>query len=322
MKLFKKLFIVIAILLVLSLILLFAPKPKYPKTNPFLSKDGMPLVMAHAGGKGTYPDNTMAAYLYSFNLGVDVLEMDVQLTKDGIPVLVHGQNITGNTVQHSNCDMVVWEEDYQDLYNQCNFGYTYQEDNGDYLYKDMTPSEWQDAKVYLPTLEELFQTFGSDTLYNIEIKADADAPRNETADAVITLIEDYDLKDHVLLATAFDDISQYIVEEYPDIMLSMSYGSAIDTVVNIYTLTTLFRGKPIFAAMQVPLSYDLPLIGNFNVNRWGIMHSLKQQDIALHFWTINDEDTMRKLIEQGVDGIITDYPELLISIIEEYKTNE
>ncbi|QWC00067.1 hypothetical protein KHQ88_00415 [Mycoplasmatota bacterium] len=322
MKFLKKLLVAILILLVLSLTLLFVPKPKYTKTNPFLSTDGVPLVMAHAGGKGVYPDNTMAAYLYSYQLGVDVLEMDVQLTKDKIPVLLHGQNLTGNTIQHSNCDKVVWEEDYEDLYNQCNFGYTYQEDNGDFLYKDMSVQEWQDAKVYLPTLEEVFQTFGNEILYNIEIKADADAPRNETADAVIALIENYQLEDHVLLATAFDDISEYILEEYPDIMLSMSYGSAIDTVVNIYTLTTVFRGKPKFAAMQVPLSYDLPVIGDFNVNRWGIIHGLDQQDVAIHFWTINDEDTMRKLIKQGVDGIITDDPELLMSIIDEYQTTD
>jgi glycerophosphoryl diester phosphodiesterase len=319
MRFLKRLFIAIAILLVLSLILLFVPKPKYAKTNPFLSSDGMPLVMAHAGGKGVYPDNTMAAYQYSYDLGVDVLEMDVQLTKDGIPVLLHGQNDTGNTIQHSNCDMVVWEENYLDLYNQCNFGYTYEEDNGDFLYKDMTQTEWQEANVYLPTLEELFQTFGDDILYNIEIKADADAPRNDTADAVIELIEDYGLVDYVLLVTAFDDISEYIVEEYPDILLSMSYGSAMDSVINIYTLTTLFRGKPEYAAMQVPLSYELPLIGDFSVNRWGIIHGLHQQKIAMHFWTINDEDTMRKLIEQDIDGIITDYPEILMSIIDEYE---
>lgn len=319
MKKLKKLLIILIILIALGLILVFVPKPKYAEDNPFLAKDGMPLVMAHAGGKGVYPDNTMAAFLYSYNLGVDVLEMDVQLTKDGVPVLLHGENLTGNTRSHSNCDMVVWEENYLDLYNTCNFGYNYQETNGDYLYRDLSESEWKAANVYLPRLEEVFQTFGDNILYNIEIKADADAPREETADAVIALIEGFDLKNNVLLATAHDDISQYIIDEYPDIHLSMSYGSAIDSVVNMYTLTTVFRSKPKFAAMQVPLSYDLPVIGDFKVNRWMILHTLHQQNIAMHFWTINDENTMRQLIEQGVDGIITDYPELLISIIEEYE---
>jgi len=318
-KFFKRVLMAIMILFVIALILVFVPKPKYSQSNPFLSQDGMPLVMAHAGGKGVYPDNTMLAYEYAFDLGVDVLEMDVQMTMDGIPVLTHGQNNTGNTIQHSNCDSVVWKENYQDLYDTCNFAYTYQEDDGSYLYQAMSPSEWQAAKVYLPTLEEVFERFGDQILYNIEIKADADAPRTETADAVIDLIEAYDLLDHVLLATAFDDISEYVLENYPDIMISMSVGSAIDQVVNIYTITTLFRGKPKYAAMQVPLSYDLPVIGHFNTNRWMIMHGLRQQNIAMHFWTINDEETMRQLIEQGVDGIITDYPELLMSLIEEYR---
>lgn len=319
MKKLKKLLIIIMILIILVLILVFVPKAKYADENPFLSNDGMPLVMAHAGGKGVYPDNTMAAFEYAYNLGVDVLEMDVQLTKDGIPVLLHGENETGNTRSHANCDTVVWEEDYIDLYNTCNFGYNYQEANGDYLYRDLSESEWKAANVYLPTLEEVFQRFGDNILYNIEIKADADAPREETADAVIALIESFGLQNHVLLATAFDDISEYIIDEYPDIHLSMSYGSAIDSVVNMYTLTTVFRSKPKYAAMQVPLSYDLPVIGDFRVNRWMIIHTHHQQNIAMHFWTINDEDVMRELIEQGADGIITDYPELLMSIIEEYE---
>ncbi len=321
MKHIKRLFIVIFILFIIVLTLVFVPKTKYEQTNPFLSKDGMPLVMAHAGGKGIYPDNTMAAFNYSYDLGVDVLEMDVQLTKDNIPVLLHGENETGNTIQHSNCKTVVWEENYQYLYDNCNFAYNYQEEDESFLYQDMVSTDWQAANVYLPTLEEVFQNFGDDILYNIEIKADADAPRTETADAVIALIEDYNLVDNVLLATAFDDISEYIVSNYPDILLSMSYGSATKQVISIYTLTTLFKGKPKYTAMQVPTAYDLAVIGNFELNRWMIIHSLHQQNIAMHFWTINDEDTMRKLIDQGVDGIITDYPELLINIIEEYDSD-
>ena len=319
MKLLKRIFLVVIIIIVIGFTLVLLPKPKYDNDNPFLAKNGLPLVMAHAGGKGVYPDNTMLAYRYAFNLGVDVLEMDVQLTKDGIPVLLHGENETGNTKEHANCDTVVWEESYNDLYETCNFAFNYQESDGTYLYRDMTPSEWQDADVYLPTLEEVFDTFGDQILYNIEIKADADAPREETADAVIALIESYDLEGHVLLATAFDDISEYIVDNYPDILLSTSIGSSIDQVINIYTLTTMFRSRPKYAAMQVPMSYDLPVIGNFSTNRWMIIHHLHQQNMAMHFWTINDEEDMRQLIEQGVDGIITDYPEQLMDILEEYE---
>ena len=211
MKFIKRFVIFVLILLILGTTLIFIPKPKFDRVNPFITDD-VPLVMAHAGGKGVYPDNTMLAYEYAYNLGVDVLEMDVQVTLDDILVLLHGQNDTGNTIKHSNCDTVVWKETYDTLYQGCNFGYTYQEDDDTFIYKDMTVTQWQDAKVYLPTLEEVFIKFGKNILYNIEIKADADAPREKTADLLYDLIVSYDLIDYVLVATGFDDISTYILD--------------------------------------------------------------------------------------------------------------
>lgn len=317
MKHLKRLAIILSILGILIIVLIFIPKSKFDRENPFLAKDGMPLVMAHAGGKGVYPDNTMAAYLYSFNLGVDVLEMDVQLTADHVLVLLHGQNDTGNTIEHSNLDTVVWEETYDYLYQNGNFGYNYQEEDGSYLYRDMTSTEWQAAHVYLPTLEEVFETFGDQVLYNIEIKADADAPREDTADALHDLIVAYELEDYVLVATAFEDIGNYILENYPDLFLSTNYASAQDYVISAYTLTTLFKSKPLYAGMQVPTSYDLPVINTLRLDTRLLIHTLHQQHMAMHYWTINDEETMRFLIKQGADGIITDYPALLMQIIDE-----
>lgn len=318
MKIFKKIILIILFISITSMILILAPKAKFKRLNPFIAKDAT-LVMAHAGGKGVYPDNTMLAYEYAFNIGVDVIEMDVQLTKDNVLVLLHGENNTGNARQHSNCDAVVWKENYDYLYNTCNFGYTYEQQNGDFLYKDLLPAEWQEAKVHLPTLEEVFHTFGKDTLYNIEIKADADAPREETADALYELIKTFDLLDHVLVAVAFDDISNYIVKTYPDLYLSTSYGSAQSLVIASYTLTSVFKKSPTYAAVQVPTSYNLPVIGKLRLDTRLLIRTLHQHNVAIHYWTINDEDEMRYLIEQGADGIITDYPELLMEILTEYQ---
>lgn len=317
MKLIKKFTILLIIISIVVTTLIFIPKPKFESVNPFLST-GMPLVMAHAGGKGVYPDNTMLAYEYAFNLDVDVLEMDVQITIDDILVLLHGQNNTGNTITHSQCDTVVWNETYDGLYNKCNFGYTYQEDDGSFLYKDMTASQWQDAKVYLPTLEEVFIKFGKNILYNIEIKADANAPREKTADLLYELIDKYDLIDYVLVATAFDDISTYILKTYPKLYLSTSYGSVQSLVISIYTLTSVFKANIPYVAMQVPTAYSLPVIKSIHLDTRHLIRTLNQHNMAMHYWTINDPDEMRRLIELGADGIITDYPELLMSIIKEY----
>jgi glycerophosphoryl diester phosphodiesterase len=317
MKTIKRLLIFMLILSVIATTLIFVPKPKYERTNPFIS-DHLPLVMAHAGGKGVYPDNTILAYQYAFDLGVDVLEMDVQLTQDDVLVLLHGQNNTGNTISHSNCDVVVWEQNYDDLYQNCNFGYNYQEADGTYLYRDMTNAQWQDAKVYLPTLDEVFTLFGKNTLYNIEIKADADAPREKIADQLYDLIEAHDLIDYVLVAVAFDDISAYLINTYPDLYVSTSYGSAQSLVISIYTLTSVFKKASLYAAVQVPTSYNLPVIQTIHLDTRFLVNTLHQHNIAMHYWTINDPDEMRHLIEIGADGIITDYPELLMDILSEY----
>lgn len=203
MKKIKRRYLILSIIGLTLTFLAIGPKPQFDRVNPFIATNDKTLVMAHAGGKGVYPDNTMKAYQYAFDLGVDVLEMDLQMTQDGILVLSHGENVTGNTKEHSNCDTFIWKETYAYLYNNCNFAYTYQESDGSYLYRDFTQEEVHIEKVYLPTLEEVFQTFGKQTLYNIEIKADGDAPRNDVADALYDLMETYDVIDHVLVATAF-----------------------------------------------------------------------------------------------------------------------
>lgn len=316
MKKLKRLFIVIFVIALIITTLIFVPKPAYEKENPFV-KNERPLVMAHAGGKGLEPDNTMRAYLNSFAMGVDVLEMDVMLTLDGVLVLLHGENNTGNTRSHSNCDTVVWKENYEDLYTSCNFGYNFEDEDGNYPYRDIAFENWVQAYVYLTTLDEVFQTFGKDTLYNIEIKADADAPRLETADALYELIDAHDLQDYVLVATAFDDINTHLIENYPDLYVSTSYGSAQTTIISIYTLTSLFSKNPKHAAVQVPTAYTLPVIGRLSLDTKHLIRTLHQHNMAMHYWTINDEETMRYLISQGADGIITDYPDLLISILDE-----
>lgn len=320
MKRLKKLGIIFAIILILVLLMYAIPKPKYQETNIWRKEanDNKVLVMAHGGGQGYYPSNTISAFTNSYNLGVDVLEMDVQMTLDGILVLRHGENNTGNIRKMSNCDTVIWKENYQDLYETCNFGYNFEDADGNYPYRDLTKEEWIDAGVYLTTLEELFITFRENILYNIEIKADSDAPRTETADALYELLDAYDLIEETLVATAFDDISKYIVNNYPDMTLSTSQTEAQKIIIPAYTLSSLFYTPNQYSTVQIPTSFNLPVINTLNLSTKLLVDTLHRHNMAVHYWTINDPDEMRRLIELGCDGIITDYPDVLMGIINEY----
>lgn len=319
MKILKKITIIFGILVILIGLIYSIPKPKYDKTNIWRkdANENKVLVMAHGGGQGYYPSNTISAFQNSFNLGVDVLEMDVQITKDGILVLRHGENKTGNIRQMSNCDTVIWDNDYQYLYDTCNFGYNYKDEEGNYPYRDMTHEEWVSNGVYLTKLEELFLEFGDNVLYNIEIKADADASRTETADALYELLEEYGLIEETLVATAFDDISKYIVKTYPDIMISTSQNEAQKVIIPAYLLLSTFYNPKNYSVVQIPMSFDLPVINELNLSTSLLIDTMHRHNMAVHYWTINDPDQMRLLIELGADGIITDYPDVLMSIIEE-----
>ncbi|MGD9910006.1 MAG: glycerophosphodiester phosphodiesterase family protein [Candidatus Izemoplasmatales bacterium] len=322
MKRLKKIGMILGILGILVLLMYALPKPKYQEDNIWRKEanDNQVLVMAHAGGKGVFPDDTWSAFEYSYNLGVDVLEMDVQITKDGVLVLRHGENNTGNIRQMSNCDTVVWNEDYDYLKETCNFGYNYQDSEGNYPYRDLTSEEWIAAGVYLTPLEQLFETFGDEILYNIEIKADSDAPRTETADALYELMNEYDLFDVVLVATAYDDISKYIVDNYPQMQLSTSQAEAQKVIIPAYTFTSVFYVPGAYAAVQIPVSFNLPIINELNLATSLLIDTLHRHNMAVHYWTINDPDEMRRLIELGCDGIITDYPEVLMAILDEYNS--
>ncbi len=308
---------VLVVLLVLIIGIILGPKPDYEKENQF-NKDNGVLVIAHAGGKGNYPGNTFLAFSKSVELGVDVLEMDVHLTKDHILVLRHGENETGNIRKMSNCDTVIWEETYQYLYETCNFGYNFEID-GEYPYRDLTHEEWVDAFVYLTTLEELFIEFGDTIRYNIEIKADADAPRTETADELIHLIREYELEDVVLVVTSYHDISTYIASNYEDILLATSHDEAQTFIMYAYSLTSTFYDPKGYSVLQLPTSFTLPVIDDLDLATRLLISTAHRHNMAVHYWTINDEETMRMLIELGADGIITDYPELLLEVLEEYE---
>jgi glycerophosphoryl diester phosphodiesterase len=73
-----------------------------------------------------------------------------------------------------------------------------------------------------------------------------------------------------------------------------------------------------FACLQIPLSYDIKGI-NIPLDSMSLIKRAHRRNIAVQYWTINDPDEMRMLIEMGVDCIMTDDPLLLAEILEEYK---
>ena len=327
-------------LFVLWLILAFLPRPQgYEGDNPFRRHEGgPPHIIAHAGGNMEFPDNTLEAYYNAYHVDPDVImETDVAMTEDGVVVLTHDLTFDRKT------DLVeapVSETKYEDLMaDEVNFAFENEiDENGFNTSGTFTPYETYDGRSATPqdveypegveprheeiflatTLEELITTF-PDNYMIVEMKQGGEIGR-EAVDAILELMEDlddeYDTFERITLASFHRDIYDYYLEQRAEAHPELLFSPQEDAIREFYILhwprLTLFFDEPV-SSFQVP-----PSEGNINLATRAFINAANRHNIAVHYWTINDEETMRELVELGADGILTDRPTLLKEVIDDY----
>lgn len=332
----KGLWIPLAIVMVYLTIAVW-PKPVVNDDNPFLTDgDSSPLLIAHGGGNREFPDNTLEAFYHAYSIDPDVMmETDVSITNDDVVILSHDVTLDRKTnLQNA----VIADIDYTDLIaDGVDFGYHNEVEDGINVSGELTRYENHEGETVTPldvdypdgvtarhetkflatTLEDLITAF-PDNPINVEIKQSGDLGLEALA-AVITLMEDlddaYDTFDRIVLASFHDTIFRALLdikaEEHPDLMLS----PGIKGVATFYGLGALrlnaFYNQPV-TVMQVPTEY-----GIFNLSTERFIEQAHAHGIAVHYWTIDDEDTMEELIELGADGIMTNLPSRLREVIDD-----
>jgi glycerophosphoryl diester phosphodiesterase len=289
----------------------------YPDKNIWKKKD-RPLVIAHAGGRDLNPENTMRAFKYAYSLEVDVLEMDALMTSDTVLVAHHGENETGNISLQSDGDGLVHKMTYDEL-QKYNFGYNFKDEKGNYPYRNCTQDEVFKLEINIPRIEDVFKTFGKNIHYNIEIKANGDARHEEIVEELFRLIEKYDLENHVLVSSFLDDINDFFTSKNPRVAQSTSKRSTIEFLIkHLFGFSFLFKpGNN--AALEIPVKRKASFLGEIDLTSKALIEKAHQMNMAVYYWTINDVDEMKRLIEKGADGIITDRPDIMISLIEKMK---
>ena len=103
---------------------------------------------------------------------------------------------------------------------------------------------------------------------------------------------------------------------YPHLLRGAPTGSAAKFVLTEYLFVNIFDRSD-FACLQIPLSYDVGIEISLDSQR--LINRAHRRNIAVQYWTINDEEEMRMLIEMGADCIMTDDPLLLKQVLEDYK---
>lgn len=266
--------------------------------NPFIIEPGTrPQVIAHRGGRRLRPENTLVAFNHAVNLGVEVLEMDVVLTKDTVLVTIHDLTIDRTCDSSGNVSDFTFDE-----LQQFNFGYEFEDGNGNYPFRN--------DPVRIPAFTEVLQAHPN-MLLNIEIKDQGDRGKL-AAEKVVEAINTYHTPKMTVVYSFSDEVAQYMRSIntggfYTGIALGE--GLAFYNAVIANTDDTLTIAADVFA---IPVSQG-PFV--FNVD--SLVESAHSRGKAVDYWTINDTSEMRELILLGADGLITDYPDRMQDLLIE-----
>jgi glycerophosphoryl diester phosphodiesterase len=251
-------------------------------SRPFFQRvKRVPEVIAHRGGGGEWPEETLYAFENAIKLGVDIIEMDLHRTIDGELVLMHNSTVDETTDGSGEIKQLTLKQ----------------------IKELNAAAKWPGMKLEVATLEEVFQTFPTMRM-NIEIK--------QKEPSLVTqfchLINKYKMTDKVLIASGWNSVLREFRIECPEVatsasILEIAEFEALDKVFD-------FGYRPETDALQWHSEFVVPIITEKFVQK---AHDL---NLVVHAWTVNTEDEMQRMINIGVDGIITDYPSTLLNVMQ------
>lgn len=258
--------------------------------KPYLTLEH-PLRFAHRGSRKLWPQNTMAAFQGAVDLGYRYLETDVHVTRDGVVVLFHDDVLERLTDGAGKVADRLWEE-----LLHLDAAYHFDPEAGHPL---------RGTGIRIPTLEEAATAF-PELHFNLDLKQSAIEAR------IAAEIERLGLEDRVLIGS-FHDVR---IRRFRDLTGGRVATSAGPLEVAAAVLAARL-GRPARGpadAFQVPeRGGSIRIVGRRFVEA---AHAGGKQ---VHVWTVDDPETMCRLLDLGVDGIVTDRPDLLNRVVEERR---
>lgn len=325
-------------LLVISAIIFAAniiPPKKNIESNPFLVGEGNPpMIAAHRGGGENNPENTMLAFREAVNTyEVDIIESDLWLTSDGYLVYNHDgyidrtSNVNGDI---SYDEMKALTKDTEkrhyiedmtlDQLRQYNFGYYFENESGERIYKDECDPESMGLQI--ATAEMLFEEFyetNPNLLFIVEIKNGGEQGYR-ACKKLAEILEIYpEYKDNIVIGTFHPEIESHLEKEYPALMRGASTRGAMKFLLTHFVGLNILDNST-FTCLQIPMTYDVGV--EINLELGSIISRAHLRGIAVQYWTINEQDEMRRLIDLGCDCIMTDNPALLRQVVEQHNAGK
>ncbi len=251
-----------------------------PRDIGTLAQNGA-IVIAHRGASELYPENTLAAFRAAIEAGADSIELDVILSEDGTVVVIHDDSVDRTTDGSGEvADLTLAE------------------------LKALDAGSWfgpDHAGERIPTLQEAMDLAKNRIRLDIELKGTSLTP-TPLEGAVAELIETNQMEGQVVVSS-FNPFALFYFRRA---------NSKISTALLYHDELAVYLRNRWFAPLAHP---DGMRPGRLMVTEEHV-RKLKDRGHRVVTWTVNDPDEMRRMLELGVDGIITDRPDVLRSIVD------
>ena len=303
-----------------------------------LSKPNYIKIYGHRGARGVLPENTLESFKYLFENNIHAYETDILISKDLVPVITHDFRLDPSLTKDKEGN---WIKDE----NIKIFDLTYDEiskfDVGSlnkltrYGRRFVNQRSLENQKI--PKLSELLELSSKNVLQNLlinlEIKSTPDE-KNLTPDPkdlvqiVLNEINNSNLKEKIIISSFDWRILREVKKQSPEIPRAYL---TFQQEKGMKIKKTIYSKSPWIDHIPLTIVYDLPkIIKELGGSAWHpyykdinkkAVKDAHDNNLPVNVWTVNDEDDMLKMIEYGVDGIMTDYPLRLKNLCEKRSIN-
>ena len=271
---------------------------------------GTVVNVGHRGTAGLAPEHTIASYDLALENGADYIEQDLRMTSDGVLVVLHDEDLDRTTRGPAeNCTGPVGEKTLEQV-KTCDVGSFFNE-----RYPDFAREEYEGLKV--PTLEEVFRRYGTETNYYIETRSAEAPPGNPGIDAssgmeeeLLRLMDEYGLSEpaagswRVLIQSFVPASLEEIHAKDPSLPLVQLYSDEE-------------TGEAIRADLATAGEYAVGVGPSMDDVDRGLVEAAHAECLAVHPYTLLEKPDMREMIDLGVDGMFTDFPNRLEGVLGE-----
>ena len=273
-----------------------------------------PLIIGHRGASGLSPENTLAAFRLAMALGADGVEMDVQLSADSQPVVIHDRRVDRTTV-----GVGAVERFTADQLGQLDAGAWFRRrmagrpriramaEQAALATGNGAPDSSHES---VPTLASVLASIAPERPRRVYIELKTDPQRRGVLlDRTIALVRSSGLADSITLLSFDHEIIRLAKEIEPQLRTAATFPMTGGTFV---TSRGIIKGVTQAAADEAAL--------HFGLANPRTVRALHDSGLAVSAWTVNSRILMRRLISLGVDSIMTNFPNRLIEAINSPRT--